>query len=242
MTSSSTSSVAAAIGSTSTIIAPTKPTGHHILKIDGYSRTKAMFAAACSITTAIDPVPSYTLTSTIRSFHGSSDSSKEWIFPQFISHDDLEKSEHLKGDRFAVRCDVTLLKGIVEVRAEPVVVPSMSVPDSDIHCHLARLLSTGEGVDATLKVGGETFAAHRCVLAARSPVLKNALYIRRLAAGGCVDVDDMDATAFRAFLQFLYTDTLMEMNSADVPAMAQQLIVAADKYKVERLKLVCEDK
>ncbi|EEE52415.1 hypothetical protein OsJ_34528 [Oryza sativa Japonica Group] len=40
---------AEANGSTSTIVATTKPTGHHILKIDGYSRTKAMVAAGDSI-------------------------------------------------------------------------------------------------------------------------------------------------------------------------------------------------
>ncbi|KAF0897310.1 hypothetical protein E2562_035618 [Oryza meyeriana var. granulata] len=41
----STSSVAEAKGSTSTMVAVAKPTGHHILKIIGYSRTKAMVAA-----------------------------------------------------------------------------------------------------------------------------------------------------------------------------------------------------
>ncbi|BAT14944.1 Os11g0630900, partial [Oryza sativa Japonica Group] len=48
-TMGSRSCVAEANGSTSTIVAAAKPTGHHILKIDGYSRTKAMVAAGDSI-------------------------------------------------------------------------------------------------------------------------------------------------------------------------------------------------
>uniref|UniRef100_A0A0E0BLF3 BTB domain-containing protein n=1 Tax=Oryza glumipatula TaxID=40148 RepID=A0A0E0BLF3_9ORYZ len=301
---------AEANGSTSTIVATTKPTGHHILKIDGYSRTKAMVAAGDSIDSSRfhagdhawriryypngtdrsnqnpdaisvmlelqdaaagrnngaaaaavkakfvfrllnkdgEPVPSRTYRSSVHSFP-SSDGFKNWGFLRFITHGDLEKSGHLADDGFAVRCDVTVMGGI-ELRVEPA--SSLAVPEPDMHRHLGRLLSAGDGADVTFRVaGGEAFAAHRCVLAARSPVFKAELYSRggflRPAAAGrpgtrVIDVDDMDAGAFGALLHFVYTDTLPEMASADVPAMARQLIAAADKYKVERLKLVCEDK
>ncbi|KAF0897311.1 hypothetical protein E2562_035619 [Oryza meyeriana var. granulata] len=185
-----------------------------------------------------EPVRSRTRRSKVHSFH----SPKGILgYKKFISHDDLEKSGHLTDDRFAVQCDVIVMKGI-ELRFEPA---SLAVPEPDLHRHLGRLLSTGDGADVTFKAGGETFAAHRCVLAARSPVFKAELYpggfLRPAAAGRCVDVDDLDAGAFRALLHFVYTDTLPEMASRDVPAMARQLIAAADKYQVERLKLVCED-
>nr|USI01029.1 Bric-a-Brac, Tramtrack, Broad Complex BTB domain with Meprin and TRAF Homology MATH domain MBTB66 [Oryza sativa Japonica Group] len=302
---------AEANGSTSTIVATTKPTGHHILKIDGYSRTKAMVAAGDSIDSSRfhagdhawriryypngtdrsnqnpdaisvmlelqdaaagrnngaaaaaavkakfvfrllnkdgEPVPSRTYRSSVHSFP-SSDGFKNWGFLRFITHGDLEKSGHLADDGFAVRCDVTVMGGI-ELRVEPA--SSLAVPEPDMHRHLGRLLSAGDGADVTFRVaGGEAFTAHRCVLAARSPVFKAELYSRggflRPAAAGrpgtrVIDVDDMDAGAFGALLHFVYTDTLPEMASADVPAMARQLIAAADKYKVERLKLVCEDK
>ena len=39
-------------------------------------------------------------------------------------------------------------------------------------------------------------------------------------------------------LHFVYTDSLPEMDSSDEPAVAQHLIVAADKYGMERLKLI----
>jgi speckle-type POZ protein len=41
---------------------------------------------------------------------------------------------------------------------------------------------------------------------------------------------------------FLYTDLLPEIRDQDEVAMYQHLLVAADRYNVERLKLICEYK
>lgn len=55
-------------------------------------------------------------------------------------------------------------------------------------------------------------------------------------------VDDMEVPVFKALLCFLYTDSLPEMSKEDEDAMYQHLLVAADRYDMERLKLMCEDK
>lgn len=47
---------------------------------------------------------------------------------------------------------------------------SVPVPPSDIGIHLGRLLDHTEGTDVAFNVDGETFHAHRAVLAARSPL------------------------------------------------------------------------
>lgn len=189
-------------------------------------------------TSYLEPVASRTYGGNVHRFPSPRGSSS-WGFHKFIRHDELERSGHLTGDRFAVRCDVTVMRA-TELRVEPA---CLAVPEPDLRAHLRRLLSTGDGADVTFRVGGgETFAAHRCVLAARSPVFKAELCGRGgAAAGRCVDVDDMGAGEFGALLHFVYTDTLLEMASRDVPAMARRLIAAAGKYQVERLKLVCED-
>ncbi|KAL6641115.1 hypothetical protein ACP70R_019296 [Stipagrostis hirtigluma subsp. patula] len=100
-------------------------------------------------------------------------SRRGWGFADFIKGEDLEK--HLiNDDSFTVRCDIVVVK---EFRA--VVEPGfylsgtfVSVPPSDLHQHLGKLLLTGRAADVVFEVGGETFAAHRCVLAACSPVFK----------------------------------------------------------------------
>jgi hypothetical protein len=58
-------------------------------------------------------------------------------------------------------------------------------------------------------------------------------------AGTCVKIDDVDATAFRALLRFIYTEALPETT---VPAVTRQLLAAADRYQVTRLRSVCEHK
>jgi speckle-type POZ protein len=51
-------------------------------------------------------------------------------------------------------------------------------------------------------------------------------------------VRDMDSEVFKALLQFIYTDSppLLE-----APTTAESLLAAADKYELEKLKLMCEE-
>ncbi|KAM3213961.1 hypothetical protein ACQJBY_066406 [Aegilops geniculata] len=90
-------------------------------------------------------------------------SSKEyeytWGFRQFIKRKDLEESPYLKDDVFSIRFDVTVSKKIF---TEPIL-PHVVVPPSNMHQHLGQLLLAGEAADVTFEVGGETFAAHRCI-------------------------------------------------------------------------------
>ncbi|KAF8754890.1 hypothetical protein HU200_011363 [Digitaria exilis] len=57
-----------------------------------------------------------------------------------------------------------------------------------------------------------------------------------------IRIDDMDARVFKAMLHFIYTDTMADIDKEDVLVMTQHLLVAADRYDLERLKLICEDK
>ncbi|KAL6643075.1 hypothetical protein ACP70R_021256 [Stipagrostis hirtigluma subsp. patula] len=64
-------------------------------------------------------------------------------------------------------------------------------------------------------------------------------------SAGTIRVDDMEAEVFRALLAFVYTDALPEephTEQQEQVAMAQHFLVAADRYNLERLKLMCEDK
>ncbi|XP_062225085.1 BTB/POZ and MATH domain-containing protein 1-like [Phragmites australis] len=268
--------------------------GHHILKIDGYSRTKGTptgkfvkshpFTVGdhcwCifyypngdesesadyislflflneSVTKAVkaqyrfrfvDDVEEQTLllkSEDIRDF----ESNRGWGQARFIKREALEKSKHLKDDSFMVRCDVTIINKIHTEEipmAEAATVPTfVSVPPSDLHQHLGDLLQTNKGADVVFEVGGETFAAHRCVLGARSPVFSAELFgtMKESCAAGAVRIDDMEAPVFKALLCFIYTDSLPEMNKEDEAAMSQHLLVAADRYNLERLKLICEHK
>ncbi|KAK3123361.1 hypothetical protein QOZ80_8AG0629340 [Eleusine coracana subsp. coracana] len=194
------------------------------------------------------PVPQYTLSSgEVKIFrdHG-------WGSHGFIKRDELEKSGHVKDDCFTIRCQLTVMKEIqtkdMDVdSATPLPHPPMPavvvVPPPDLHHHLGSLLKTGEAADVTFEVEGKTFRAHRCVLAARSPVLLAELSSLQATAVVVMRIEDMEAQDFEAFLHYVYTDTLPEMKKGnDAAAMLPDLVAAANRYKMERLRLVCEDK
>lgn len=92
----------------------------------------------------------------------------------------------------------------------------MSVPPSDLDRHLGDLLASGKGADVVFEVAGETFAAHRWLLASRSPVFGAELFGSMKESGtgtgtaDAIPIHDMEAQVFRALLQFAYTDSLPE--------------------------------
>ncbi|KAK3153733.1 hypothetical protein QOZ80_2BG0180410 [Eleusine coracana subsp. coracana] len=183
-------------------------------------------------------VTGYTLTTGLRDFCKNG-----YGYSEFIKRDFLEGSDYLKDDRFTIKCDVIVS---LELRAEErkwSAPQFVVVPPLNLHQHFGDLLVHKEGADVTFQVAGETFKAHRCVLAARSPVFKAQLLgaMKESNKEVVVHVDDMDAQVFKALLGFVYTDVLPDgpdVKKQDEVAMAQHLLVAADRYNLERLKLI----
>ncbi|GJM97715.1 hypothetical protein PR202_ga14664 [Eleusine coracana subsp. coracana] len=108
---------------------------------------------------------------------------------------------------------------------------------------------TMKGTDVTFLVSGERITAHKCVLAARSPVFMAELFgdMKENAALE-IKIEDMEADVFRALIKFIYTDTLPELvdsqedQDTKKAIMAQHLLATADRYGMERLKRVREDR
>ncbi|EEE68261.1 hypothetical protein OsJ_26475 [Oryza sativa Japonica Group] len=77
-----------------------------------------------------------------------------------------------------------------------------------------------------------------------SPVFKAELYggMKEREARS-VTVDDTQPDVFRALPHFMYTDSLPDMDGvedADYVEMIRLLLVAADRYAMDRMKLLCE--
>ncbi|KAL6654220.1 hypothetical protein ACP70R_007685 [Stipagrostis hirtigluma subsp. patula] len=206
------------------------------LKLGDKGDVRARFSLSL-LDQAGKPVPSYSRTSSqVRPFstaHGP------WGYTRFIESKDLESSPCLKDDSFRIRCEITV---VVKIRAEATPVRILAAPSSDLHRDLGGLLAGGVGGDVKFKVGRETITAHKYVLAARSSVFKAELFGQMKERKSTrIRIDDVEPVVFRAMLHFIYTDTLPEMEEDDKIAMAQHLLVAADRYNLQRLKLVCED-
>ncbi|CAL5005170.1 unnamed protein product [Urochloa decumbens] len=122
---------------------------------------------------------------------------------------------------------------------------SISVPPSDIGKHLGTLLDTADGKkDVSFTIDGETFHAHRVVLAARSTVFKAELGSMAEATMPSITLHDIAPATFKVMLRFMYTDTLPgDDEIGDSPAeMFERLLAAADRYALDRLKLLCAKK
>ncbi|KAF8672568.1 hypothetical protein HU200_049254 [Digitaria exilis] len=171
-----------------------------------------------------------------------------WGYPCFIRRSVLEGSRHLKNDSFTVRCDIAVLATNANTERSSSTVPAP--PPPSIQQHLSSLLVSGEGTDVTFEVGGETFMAHRCVLAARSPVFRAELFgpMKEGTTRNAISIDDMEPKVFRLLLSFIYSDSVPEINYDNghgdddgVMALWKKLLVAADIYDLQKLRMVCEE-
>jgi speckle-type POZ protein len=157
----------------------------------------------------------------------------------------LEASRHIAmDDCLSIRYAVAVEK---DIHGEETILGDrfVVVPPSDMHLHLGNLLDSMDGADVTFHVGGEMFSAHRSVLAARSSVFKAELHGPMKEGGSYpIVIHEMEADVFKCLLHFIYTDTLPAdlLMASQEAAMASHLLVAADRYDVQRLKLICEHK
>ncbi|GMP91114.1 hypothetical protein CsSME_00041948 [Camellia sinensis var. sinensis] len=167
-----------------------------------------------------------------------------WGYKRFFKRTLLETSDYLKEDCLSVSCSV----GVVRSHTEGPKIYSTPVPPSDIGQHFGQLLETGKGADVNFEVNGEMFAAHKLVLAARSPVFKAQLFgPMKDQNTQCIKVEDMEAPVFKALLHFIYWDALLDVEELTglnskwaCTLMSQHLLAAADRYGLERLRLLCE--
>ncbi|KAK3153719.1 hypothetical protein QOZ80_2BG0180260 [Eleusine coracana subsp. coracana] len=168
--------------------------------------------------------------------YGFSSLQRTWGYPTFTKRDALQKLDCRKGNSFIIKCQLVVINGVrtepEEKGASKSKVDSVPVPPPDLHKHLGNLLETKKDTDVVFDVGGETFAAHRFVLAARSPVFGAELFseMKESGADGVIRIDDMEPEVFQALLCFAYTDSLPEMKKQEANAMYQHLLVAADSH------------
>ncbi|CAM0902831.1 unnamed protein product [Alopecurus aequalis] len=154
----------------------------------------------------------------------------------------LEASPYLRDNRLTVACLITIIKDDNSINVPDV---ATEVRPPDITEHLERLLRGKEETDVVFVVGTEEFPAHKTVLGMRSPVFKAEVHgVMRENNTNRITIGDMQPAVFEALLHFIYTDSLSPamngLNGNDYREMIRHLLVAADRYAMERLKDICE--
>ncbi|CAL4979501.1 unnamed protein product [Urochloa decumbens] len=231
--------------STSTIIAE-KSTGTHILRVDSYSGTKGLGVGKS--------INSGTFAAGGHSWYiayfpdGEDDDCAEWISVSLYLDRPSAKDNVVKArfefsvidyngcpqSQYWKKSPVTTFSLLAE---GPRSATSRLGPESR---RAVGKPAWSLGADVEFMVGDEVFMAHRIVLAARSSVFKAELYgqMKEKYRMTCIQIDDMDPRVFKAMLHFIYTDSFPDVHKDDKIAMAQHLLVAADRYNLERLKFI----
>ncbi|XBJ15004.1 hypothetical protein VPH35_006991 [Triticum aestivum] len=163
-----------------------------------------------------DGVPAHTRSKITRERIFSSKGSCKG-FSDFVGRAYLENPSRLSNDSVSIMCHVTVVKNIH--RGDRLIL----VPSRNLHQHLGDLLKSMDGADVTFHVGGESFSAHRVLFGGTKE-----------KAGGPIEISDMESDVFKALLHFIYTD--------EEAVMAGHLLVAADRYNIEGLKVICEER
>lgn len=164
---------------------------------------------------------------------------------KLISRDDLARSGYLSDDTLTVRCTIAVLEKLPIPKIQAKTDFAVALPPTNLHQQFGELLRSGTVSDVTILVSDKSFPAHKLILSMRSPVFMAEFFGEmKEKCSRQVEVKDMDPTVFKAMLHFIYTDTVPELDQRieEAATMAQHLLVAADRYGLDRLKLICESK
>ncbi|KAJ4768919.1 BTB/POZ/MATH-domain protein [Rhynchospora pubera] len=124
----------------------------------------------------------------------------------FLKRKSLEESGYLKADSFTIHCTVTVMKYPCVPKnniAQSITIP---IPPCNLREQLCRSLASGLGTDVAFRVDGKRFRAHKCVLAASSPVFKAMLFgPMKERDRDSIQIKEIKAPIFEAMLNFIYT-------------------------------------
>ncbi|KAI6661017.1 Protein roadkill [Oopsacas minuta] len=163
---------------------------------------------------------------------------KDWGFKKFIRRDFLMDDANglLPMDKLTIYCEVNVVSDAVTTCSQNSVA-KLVIPPCTINQDYGTLIDTPMYNDVYLEANNEKIPAHKAILASRSPVFK-AMFEHKMEESetGCVTIDDVDIEVLRDLLHFVYTG-----NSPCLEKFADRLLAAADKYALERLKVMCEE-
>ena len=156
-------------------------------------------------------------------------------YDKFIRLTDLENPANklLQNDTLTVCCRVEETESKTEECNCQIEEPQTKIARRKL-CEDLASITEEKFADFVFKVENEKIAAHRVILAARSPVFA-AMFQHDMQENKTneTEITDVTPAAFKAFLQFIYT------GHCEVESLAEELLVAANKYDVQDLKQIC---
>ncbi|KAH7731639.1 speckle-type poz protein [Aphelenchoides avenae] len=162
---------------------------------------------------------------------------KDWGFKKFIRRDFLldETNGLLPDDRLSIFCEVSVVADTVNLTGQSSMM-QCRIPPGRLSEDMGTLFEKHQFSDLIIACGSKEYPVHKAVLASRSPVF-GAMFEHEMteARSDRVVIDDIEPEVVKELLRFMYTD-----NAPNLDRMADELLAAADKYQLDRLKGMCE--
>ena len=151
-----------------------------------------------------------------------------WGFDNFISRADVLNATKgwLKDGALVVEADIRVYSKT----------PPLWSPPSRGLSDFLRLFESGVDSDVTFIVDEERVRAHRLVLLARSPVLSSLCD----DADADIEISEVSPAVFKEVLRFTYCDELSSPDVFSTLDSARDVLKAADRFGVTRLKQLAE--
>ncbi|GAU98840.1 hypothetical protein RvY_09930 [Ramazzottius varieornatus] len=163
---------------------------------------------------------------------------KDWGFKKFIRRDFLmdEANGLLPDDKLTLFCEVSVISDSQNVSGQNSAT-QFKIPDCRLAEDYGQLLESGQFADVILTTANRELKAHKSILASRSRVFA-AMFGHEMEESKTnkVKIDDVQEDVLEEVLRFIYTGRAPNMEK-----MADELLAAADKYELDRLKVQCEE-
>ncbi|CAO2644932.1 Speckle-type POZ protein [Lemmus lemmus] len=136
----------------------------------------------------------------------------------------------LPDDKLTLFCEVSVVQDSVNISGQNTM-NMVKVPECRLADELGGLWENSRFTDCCLCVAGQEFQAHKAILA-------GAMFEHEMEESkkNRVEINDVEPDVFKEMMCFIYTG-----KAPNLDKMADDLLAAADKYALERLKVMCED-
>ena len=163
------------------------------------------------------------------------------ILPCRASGCEILKSQvSLRSDgTLTFRCTISALTRKL-TEPVPYMDSAVAIDCSDgLSIQLEGLFNEMKFSDVSFNIGGRQFPAHKSILAAKSEVFE-AMFQHPTKENftNPIEIEDIEPDVFHELLRFIYTGRLSRKT---METLAVGLLIAADKYLLEDLKVKCEN-
>jgi len=168
-----------------------------------------------------------------------------WGFRKFVGADFLKQraATWMPKDVLTIVCDVSIVGSEKVLSGSRVPDETSKAPFKHRHKQLSQdleksFINSSDFADCKVVCRERVFHCHMFMLSARSPVFR-AMFQNNMeeAASKKVEIKDLSPEVVDQMLHYIYTG-----NTPNLAQCAGELLPAAEKYQLESLKVMCEDK